>query len=72
MDQAYLYFDDKNEIFSVHGSAQHEYPLGALVFELLDLDLEVYLTHARILLEQFRNVEFSKKQTIPERLAHSD
>ena len=56
MDQAYLYFDDKNEIFSVHGSAQHEYPLGALVFELLDLDLEVYLTHARILLEQFRNV----------------
>lgn len=72
MDQAYLYFDDKNEIFSVHGSAQHEYPLGALVFELLDLDLEVYLTHARIILEQFRNVEFSEKQTIPESLAHPD
>ena len=70
MEQTYLSFKNKTEYLFKPGSVQHIYPLGSLVFGLLDTDFRVHLADARALLERFRDLDLSEEQTFSERLAN--
>ena len=70
--QTYLFFEGRTEYVQGYDTPQHTYPLGSLVFGVLDLDTAPYLERGRTLLEKFRGVEFSEDQTMQQSLAAPD
>ena len=56
--QTYLFFEGRTEYIQGYDTPQHTYPLGSLVFGVLDLDAAPYLERGRALLEKFRGVKF--------------
>ena len=67
--QTYLFFEGRTEYIQGYDTPQHTYPLGSLVFGVLDLDAAPYLERGRVLLEKFRGVKFPEAQTIQQSLA---
>ena len=70
--QTYLFFEGRTEYIQGYDTPQHTYPLGSLVFGVLDLDAVPYLERGRTLLEKFRGVEFPEDQTMQQSLATPD
>ena len=70
--QTYLFFEGRTEYIQGYDTPQHTYPLGSLVFGVLDLDAAPYLERGRTLLEKFRGVEFPEDQTMQQSLASPD
>lgn len=52
--QTYLFFEDRTEYIQGYDTPQHTYPLGSLMFGVLDLDAAPYLERGRTLLEKFQ------------------
>lgn len=70
--QTYLFFEDRTEYIQGYDTPQHTYPLGSLMFGVLDLDAAPYLERGRTLLEKFRGVNFPENQTMQQSLATPD
>lgn len=70
--QTYLFFEGRTEYIQGYDTPQHTYPLGSLVFGVLDLDAAPYLERGRALLERFRGVKFPEDQTMQQSLAAPD
>ena len=70
--QTYLFFEGRTEYIQGYDTPQHTYPLGSLVFGVLDLDAAPYLERGRALLEKFRGVNFPENQTMQQSLATPD
>lgn len=70
--QTYLFFEGRTEYIQGYDTPQHTYPLGSLVFGVLDLDAAPYLERGRALLERFRGVNFAEDQTMQQSLAAPD
>ena len=70
--QTYLFFEGRTEYIQGYDTPQHTFPLGSLVFGVLDLDAVPYLERGRTLLEKFRGVEFPEDQTMQQSLATPD
>ena len=70
--QTYLFFEGRTEYIQGYDTPQHTYPLGSLMFGVLDLDAAPYLERGRTLLEKFRGVNFPENQTMQQSLATPD
>ncbi|MFR2116020.1 MAG: hypothetical protein ACLS45_01915 [Subdoligranulum sp.] len=70
--QTYLFFEGRTEYIQSYDTLQHTYPLGSLMFGVLDLDAAPYLERGRTLLEKFRGVNFPENQTMQQSLATPD
>ena len=70
--QTYLFFEGHTEYIQGYDTPQHTYPLGSLMFGVLDLDAAPYLERGRTLLEKFRGVNFPENQTMQQSLATPD
>ena len=68
----YLFFEGRAEYIQGYDTPQHTYPLGSLVFGVLDLDAAPYLERGRALLERFRGGKFPEDQTMQQGLASPD
>ena len=66
------YFYIRTEYIQGYDTPQYTYPLGSLVFGVLDLDAAPYLERGRTLLERYRGVNFPKDQTMQQSLASPD
>ena len=66
--QTYLFFEGRTEYIQGYDTPQHAYPLGSLMFGVLDLDAAPYLERGRTLLEKFRGVNFPENQTMQQSL----
>ena len=66
--QTYLFFEGRTEYIQGYDTPQHTYPLGSLVFGVLDLDAAPYLERGCALLERFRGVKFPDNQTMRQSL----
>ena len=70
--QTYLFFEGRTEYIQGYDTPQHTYPLGSLMFGVLDLDAAPYLERGRTLVERFRGVSFPEDQTMQQSLATPD
>lgn len=66
------FFEGRTEYIQGYDTPQHTYPLGSLVFGVLDLDAAPYLERGLALLERFRGVKFPEDQTMQQSLAAPD
>ena len=54
--QTYLFFEGRTEYVQGYDTPQHTYPLGSLVFGVLDLDTAPYLERGRSLRRKLASV----------------
>ena len=67
--QTYLFFDGRAEYIQGYDTPQHTFPLGSLVFGLLDMEFAPYLEQATGLLDRFRGMDFPAGRTMAQSLA---
>ena len=67
--QTYLFFDGRAEYIQGYDTPQHTFPLGSLVFGLLDMEFALYLEQATGLLDRFRGMDFPAGRTMAQSLA---
>ena len=70
--QTYLFFDGRTEYIQGYDTPQHTYPLGSLVFGLLDMELASYLEQATVLLDRFQDADFPAGRTMAQSLAEPE
>ena len=70
--QTYLFFDGRTEYIQGYDTPQHTFPLGSLVFGLLDMEFAPYLEQATGLLDRFRGMDFPAGRTMAQSLAEPE
>lgn len=70
--QTHLFFDGRTEYIQGYDTPQHTYPLGSLVFGVLDMDFAPYLEQATSLLDRFRGMDFPAERTMAQSLAEPE